>query len=376
MKKILINLFNLFFKIFKVKNNKIIFQSSPDKIDGNPYALYKYIKDNCPDEFETRWLISKKTDISLVDKKDCSYSRTFRYFYDLATSKYWIRSHFNGSILKKKKNQIYLQLWHGAGEFKKCGYDIEDKLPIDKRKPLEYIEECNCFLAAEKYVASTMKTSIGFNKPIEEFGMCRTDYLVNLNKKEIEILKKKYNLLKNKKTILYAPTFRDNNLDNNNYELPILSLKDNKDVNVIICLHPLVAKSLKITKLPDNFYNYSGVDIIELLTISDVLITDYSSTIFDYSILERPIIFYMYDIDEYLKYRAFYLDYKKDLPGPIIKTENELYDSIKNIDEIEKKYRKQLKNFNKKYNYMNDGHVNERIVNKIKENYFDKYIGE
>ena len=374
MKKVIIDLFNLFFKLFKVKKNKIIFQSSPDKIDGNPYALYKYIKENCPNDFETRWLITDKTDISLVDKKECSYSRTFRYYYDLATAKYWIRSHFTGSILRKKKNQVYLQLWHGWGNFKKCGYDIEDKIPLKDRKPVSYVSECTCYLAAEKYIASCMRTSIGFDKPIEEFGMGRTDYLVNLDQKEIDRLKKKYNLPKNKKTILYAPTFRDNNLENDNFELPILSLKNNKNINVIVCLHPIVAKSLKINKLPSNFYNFSGIDITELSIISDALITDYSSTIFDYSILEKPMIFYMYDIDEYLKYRAFYLDYKKDLPGPIVKTEKELYNLIENIDKVEKEYKKKLMDFKKKYNYMNDGHINERIVNKIKENYFDKYL--
>lgn len=374
MKKVIIDLFNLFFKLFKVKKNKIIFQSSPDKIDGNPYALYKYIKENCPNDFETRWLITDKTDISLVDKKECSYSRTFRYYYDLATAKYWIRSHFTGSILRKKKNQVYLQLWHGWGNFKKCGYDIEDKIPLKDRKPVSYVSECTCYLAAEKYIASCMRTSIGFDKPIEEFGMGRTDYLVNLDQKEIDRLKKKYNLPKNKKTILYAPTFRDNNLENDNFELPILSLKNNKNINVIVCLHPIVAKSLIINKLPSNFYNFSGIDITELSIISDALITDYSSTIFDYSILEKPMIFYMYDIDEYLKYRAFYLDYKKDLPGPIVKTEKELYNLIANIDKVEKEYKKKLIDFKKKYNYMNDGHINERIVNKIKENYFDKYL--
>lgn len=374
MKKVLINIFNLFFKLFKVRNNKIVFQSSPDKIDGNPYALYKHIKENCPNDFNIRWLITKKTDISLVEKKECSYSRTFKYYYDLATSKYWVRSHFNGSILKKKPNQIYLQLWHGWGNFKKCGYDIDNKIPLKDRKPLSYISECNCYLAAEKYIASAMKTSIGFNKPIEEFGMGRTDYLVNLDEKEINRLKKKYNLPHNKKTILYAPTFRDNNIENDDYELPILSLKNNKNINVIVCLHPIVAKSLKIKELPSNFYNFSGVDIIELLIISDLLITDYSSTIFDYSILEKPMIFYMYDIDEYLKYRGFYLNYKKDLPGPIIKNEKELFESISNIEEIEKNYKEKLKKFKEKYNYMNDGHINERIVKKMKENYFDKYL--
>lgn len=374
MKKIIIEIFNMFFSIFKVKNNKIIFQSSPDKIDGNPYALYKYIKDNCPNEFEVRWLITKKTDTSLVSKKECTYSRTFRYFYDLATAKYWVRSHFTGSILRKKKNQIYLQLWHGWGNFKKCGYDIKNDIPLEKRKPSPIMRECNCYLAAEKYIADTMKSSIGYNNPIEEFGMGRTDYLVNLTKKDIKKIKDKYNLPKNKKIILYAPTFRDKNMENADYNLPIMSLGTDKDIVVLVSLHPMVAKKIKLDKLPNNFLNYSDVDIIELLIVSDCLITDYSSSIFDYSILEKPMIFYMYDIDEYLKTRGFYLDYKKDLPGPIVKDEKSLLRVIKELDQIDKKYHKDILNFKKKYNYLNDGHVNERIVKRIRENYFDKYI--
>lgn len=374
IKKIFIEIFNYFFSVFKVKNNKIIFQSSPDKIDGNPYALYKYIKDNCPDDFEVRWLVTKKTDISLIEKKECTYSRTFRYFYDLATAKYWVRSHFTGSILRKKQNQIYLQLWHGWGNFKKCGYDIKNDIPLDERIPSPNMRECDCYLAAEKYIASAMKSSIGYNRPIEEFGMGRTDYLVNLTKEDIEKIKNKYKLPKGKKIVLYAPTFRDENMDNSDYELPIMSLGNLNDIVVLVSMHPMVAKKIKLDKLPHNFYDYSSIDIIELLILSDCLITDYSSSIFDYSILEKPMIFYMYDVEEYLKTRGFYLDYEKDLPGPIVKDENSLLNVVKNLDEVEKKYFNDIIEFKKKYNYLNDGHVNERIVNNIKKNYFDKYI--
>lgn len=364
--KTIANIFNFLCSLFKINDKKIVFQAISNKIDGNPYAIYKYIKENCPNDFITIWLIPKDADISMLEKGDYAYNKTFAFFYHLTTAKYWIRSHCNGSVIKKKKNQVYLQTWHGAGNFKKCGYDITNET---NRIPAEFVQEWDYFLAPDSYNVEAIHSSCGYNNKSLVVGMARTDMLLKVNKDIILETKKRFKLPLNKQLILYAPTFRDNDLETDDYSFPLKNISRVKNSIFLIRLHPLISQKIKKVKLPNNCIDVGHIsDILDLLIISDVLITDYSSSIYDYSILNRPILFYAYDYDEYVKVRGgFYLDYKKDLPGPIVYSEQDLISKINDMEKIKKEYKNKLKDFNIKYNYMNDGHVSERIVKLIKE---------
>lgn len=182
-------------------------------------------------------------------------------------------------------------------------------------------------------------------------------------------------LSKNKKIILYAPTFRDFELDYDCITLPINKLKKLKNYIILIRLHPLVRKCID-----ENIFNNSNFvnvcdypDASDLLSIADILITDYSSIFFQFGVLDKPIIFYPYDYDKYISERGgFYLNYKKDLPGILVYDEDNLYNTILNIDIIFKKYRRKLDKFNKKYNEYSDGFACKRFVDKLNSGYFDE----
>ena len=106
-------------------------------------------------------------------------------------------------------------------------------------------------------------------------------------------------------------------------------------------------------------------DVNDCYIMSDLIITDYSSVFFDYANLKRPMIFYMYDLEEYKgKLRDFYFDLE-ELPGPIVKTQLELEDEILNIKEYEEKYGEKYKKFNDKFNYLDDGQASKRVIKKI-----------
>ena len=101
---------NLIFKIFKVQDNKIVFESGRDLIDGNAKAIYDYIKDNRIDNYKLIWLVSKKTDISDIRKNEYAYYKTLRGYYHIATSKYWLKNQSLNSLLKKKDNVPFREL--------------------------------------------------------------------------------------------------------------------------------------------------------------------------------------------------------------------------------------------------------------------------
>lgn len=365
MRKLASFLLNFIFKFTKIQENKILFESGRGKVDGNPLAVYRYIKSNCPKRFKTIWLVEKGTDVSSLNKGDYFYYKTFKGYYHLATSKYWIRSQSFGSLLNKRKDQVYIQLWHGAGALKKMGYDVNDEV---NRPPMQYVKDWDYYIASDPYGAKIMRSSTGYNKEILTLGMARFDLIKNASKEYINKIKKHLNIEDNKKMIvLYAPTFRDYELKENKLDLKINNLANSENILLMLRVHPLVNNKLKDTKFNDNILNVSDYpDINDLLLITDVLISDYSGTIFDFALLQRPILFYAYDYDKYVNCRGgFYLDYKKDLPGPIAYTEEQLISTVNNIDKIKSEYKEKLYNFNEKYNKYSDGLVCKKIVDRI-----------
>ena len=205
---------------------------------------------------------------------------------------------------------------------------------------------------------------------IEE-GYPRNDFLYNFKTEDVIKVKEKLNIPSGKKVILYAPTWRDNQHNSNmgytyktevNFDL--LKEKLQNDYIILFRAHYLVANSFDFEKYKGFIYDVSRVDDInDLYIISDMLITDYSSVFFDYANLKRPIVFYMYDFEEYRdELRGFYIDIK-ELPGKITKTETELIEAIDNTKEFiyDEKYRK----FNEKFNYLDDGQAAKRVVEKL-----------
>ena len=135
---------------------------------------------------------------------------------------------------------------------------------------------------------------------------------------------------------------------------------------ILFRAHYLVANEFDFEKYKGFIYDVSNVeDINKLYIISDVLVTDYSSVFFDYANLKRPILFYMYDLDDYKNnMRDFYIDLE-DLPGPIVEKEEDLYKEIKNIDKYFDKYKEKYEKFNKRFNYLDDKNSSKRALEKI-----------
>ena len=168
--------------------------------------------------------------------------------------------------------------------------------------------------------------------------MPRNDVLYNTTEEEIENIKTRLNLPKDKKVILYAPTWRDSKDGGNSYQIkPPMSLdlwqeKLGNEYVLLFRAHHYTSTLLGV-EFNDFVLDYSSYpNINDLLKISDILISDYSATIFDYSILERPIICFSYDFEEYVVERGFAMDYKKELGSMMASTENEVFDKILNLD--------------------------------------------
>ena len=330
----LLSFFLKFIGLFiKIDNNLIIFNSFGGKrYDDSPKAIYLYMKSN--PKYKNYKLIWSLDDPSIVDNSVlCVKNNTMKFFITALKAKYWItNSSLERGLKFKKKKTIYINTWHGTA-LKKLGNDLD-------AKNMKFItSKADIYYAQSKYDVDIFNKSFNWEKDkIKIVGLPRNDELVNINNNEIIDIKNRIKLPLDKKIILYAPTFREFDYDKNGCFLkPPIDIKkwNNKLSNDYIILfraHYEVNKVLNIKN--DGFiYDMSNYpNLNELLKISDILISDYSSIMIDYSILERPIYAYTYDYEIYNQKRGLYIDLNNTLPNGITKNEDELLNEIINCD--------------------------------------------
>lgn len=185
----------------------------------------------------------------------------------------------------------------------------------------------------------------------------------------IDNIKKSHGIPLDKKVVIYAPTWRDDQFFakakykfSTALDLEKLKRELSDEYVLILRMHYLVADDIDLTGYEDFAYNISTGDITQLYLISDILVTDYSSVYFDYAVLKRPMVFFMYDIDDYRdRLRGFYLDVDDFVPGPIVKTNEELAREIK----MASSENKDLKRFLKQFCELEDGEAAKRVCEKV-----------
>ncbi len=284
----------------------------------------------------------------------------------LATAKYvFLNDNFMPMAdLNFSKEAVITQLWHAEGAFKKFGLSapLTDGVADREKKCSEKLTYVIC---SSKNVVPVYSEAFGIDEEkILPLGAPRIDLLLSeRNIKELRnTFDEKHPECKNRKLILYAPTFRENG-DADKKLLDNIDMKKFNDelgdeYSLLIKLHPQINSSKPVEGAVDVT---KGHDIGELTLISDMLITDYSSACMDFALLSKPCIFFAFDLEEYEKERSFYFDYEEYVPGEVAKTFDEVIEAIKNPRKSEDKLRS-FRDFNFDYSDCKNA---ERIYNKI-----------
>ncbi|MFP3125344.1 CDP-glycerol glycerophosphotransferase family protein [Ectobacillus funiculus] len=364
------------------KNNLVMFESYLGKqYSCNPRALYEYLQEN-HFGFELVWSVDKRY-TKQFEQQNIPYVQRFsiRWFYLMARASYWITNSRMPLWIPKPKHTVYVQTWHGT-PLKKLAADMEEvHMPgttTEKYKENFYKESrsWDYLLSPNSYSTAIFKRAFQFEKEMIESGYPRNDVLYQKNHSQyIDSLKEQYGLPKDKKVILYAPTWRDDQFYGKGQykfdlqlDLTLLQKKLGDQYIILLRMHYLVVEQMDITGFKGFAFDFSHVaDINEIYLLSDLLITDYSSVFFDYANLKRPIIFYAYDIESYRdKLRGFYFDLEKEAPGPVIETTEQVLEAIREYEknglcEFEEKY----KRFYNGYCYLEDGNSSKRAAEQI-----------
>ena len=372
------------YKMVKVDPKLVIFIAFHGRgYSDNPRAIYEAMRQDPRFEgYRFIWFIKKhkQKQITIPGAEVKEYF-SFSYFYYMSKAKYWIINCKMPDYIAKKEEQVYLQTWHGT-PLKRLAHDIEAAEDMTfYRSAVSFaqmtqsydidVARYNYMISPNRFCTEVFQSAFRIQRErLIETGYPRNDFICNTTKEEMERLKEKYQLPKDKKIVLYAPTWRDNSYVASGYTFELKAdfhkWKEilGEEYIVVFKPHYLIINTYeKDSSLQGFLYSIPAeADIRELYVISDMLITDYSSVFFDYAILKRPIYFYMYDIEEYANdLRGFYLDIHKDLPGDIYTNEDELLAAVKQDAYDETAYQA----FYERFCSCEDGKAAKRVIDIV-----------
>lgn len=344
----------------------------------NPRYLTEYLLEHHPD-FEIFWVFRKGVDTSDVDPRvRVVRFRTWNYLKLMATAEFLVtnsRTEPYRIYWHKRPMQKYLMLWHGGVALKKIERDAEDMLGYGYvRKAKIDSHTADLMISGCRMHTELIRAAFWYDGEVLERGIPRNDIFFNKERREQSRLSVEaaYNIPSDSRIVLYAPTFR-RSMSMEPYHIDwarvlgvLRRMYGTERVTVIVRMHPNLIGKVDISSL----VAYDGVvdgtlyhDMQELLTTADMLITDYSSSMFDFTMQRRPCLLYATDVAEYD--RGYYFDFK-DLPFPLAESEDELVALIENFD-MEAYAAKLDDFFTHRVGLVEDGHAAEALAAWINE---------
>ena len=342
LKKVIFRIISLILSVFPVKRNRVFFLSFyGNSYSDNPKAISEALFEKYGHDFEYVWTVAsnevKKTMPPYV--KTCRYN-SIRMVYYMATSKVWVSNFCLPKGTYKKKSQYYIQTWHGDKAFKKIMHDVPSR--DGSEKWLFETDNADLMVAGSDYGEKQFRTAFLYKGEILKLGTPRNDLFFKDTIEKQKKVRGQFHCDSNVKIIMYAPTFRREN-KNGAFEayfdfekaLTILERVTGGTWKMMVRMHsadnrkPIGIDQQRCIDVSDY------PDVNELLLITDVLITDFSSIAGDFALTNRLILLYQYDCNAYFsKDRELYFDIEE---SPYFHTSNEkeLYGFLENIGRID-----------------------------------------
>ncbi|MFJ6694702.1 CDP-glycerol glycerophosphotransferase family protein [Streptomyces sp. NPDC091272] len=298
------------------------------------------------------------------------------WYEALAASRYIVANNHLPDWFERREDQVVVQTWHGT-PLKKIGHDIEAVHFADRRylERLEQeVKQWSVLVSPNSFSTPILRRAFGFEGELLTTGYPRNDLLLGADsERRAAQVRRRIGLPEGKKVIMYAPTWRDDQFyAPGRYKFDFrIDLEEARaelaaDHVLLVRRHPNVVDP--VPEAGDGFvWDVSEYpDMAELALITDVMVTDYSSLMFDYAVTGRPILFFTYDLEHYRDtLRGFYFDFERSAPGPLLSTSAELIRAVRDIDQVSRVYRARYRWFQQQFCDYDDGGASGRLLDRI-----------
>lgn len=369
------------YKTIEVDENYILYQvRDGQSMTDSPYAIFKYLMEHqAYQKYIHIWVVASQKMQKAYSKKFNKYKNvkfivkeSDDYLHYLAKCKYLINNATFPTYFTKKPNQVYVNTWHGT-PLKSMGLDIKDNL-LESQNTIRNFLSSDYIISPNQHTTDILKKAFKLEElnddAILEIGYPRIDATLKAQSETvIQKLKKQGLKMTNAPILLCSPTWRghtvstpEDNIEEMEEMIEVLNKKT--DYQVLLKVHPFIYRKAEGNKKLKKYLVNDTFDTNELLSIVDLLVTDYSSIFFDYLVTNKPIIFYTPDYEDYEENRGFYLPVDS-LPGPSVHSIETLVDTVNHQQNILTQYNDNYRAYQQKFANYDDGHVTERVVNKV-----------
>jgi CDP-glycerol glycerophosphotransferase len=343
----------------RVDAETVLFESWQGAYSDNPRAISEGLTRRRPD-LSRRW----------ATEADGLPPNSRQYLAALGRARYLVTNLHMPAYYRKKPGTLYLQTWHGT-PLKRIGFDIgRPAFPARKRFEDDLrrdVARWDVLISPNRFSTDVFRRAFGYDGRIVETGYPRNDVLRSPEAGQIrETVRRRLGLSNGTRAVLYAPTWRDN--ESFSLELDLEQLRSRLGDGWIVLLraHTRVADTVD-PRASGGAVNVSAYpDIRDLYLAADVLVTDYSSVMFDFAVTGKPMLFYTYDLAEYRdEIRGFYFDFEREAPGPLLATTEEVTDALEGLDSAESRYAEPYAQFLQRFCYLEDGRASERVIDAV-----------
>lgn len=372
MKEVFYNILYIIFSLFPIKRKILFISYYGSQYGCSPKYLSEYAVKIYPD-WDVVWAFTEPEKHQVENVRKIKY-HSIRYFLELYTSRVIITNYRMPVDYHKRKGQYYVMTWHSSLRLKKIEKDVESSLPASYVKLAKAdSRKIDLLLSGCKFSNQIFKRAFWYDGKILQSGTPRCDIFYSKDiDKRIDAIKERLGVKKTSKILLYAPTFRkgdDLSVYNIDFEhlTKVLTACTGLEWTVLVRLHPHLQNLSKeyVLKQKNVIDTTTYDDIQELLLVADLLITDYSSLMFDFLETKRPCFLYTPDLKEYQKQdRSLYFDIM-DLPFPTSMSQDELEYKIQSFDQ--KEYSNSINKFMEGIGSYEDGNASKRVTEYIEK---------
>lgn len=358
---------------------KIVFFSFARYADHGKYISERLLEMRT--DIDVVWALNNMDDILPERARKIPAGNTREYIYEMETAGIWIYNTLPPDYIEKRKEQVFIETKHWSSVTLKRFF-LDASTITDVESDVSYWEKACSFIdyiiTGSDFDTQSCRRGFHFNKDVIQIGSPRSDalFLPDFNKEKVSAY---YNLKSGIKIALYAPTYRYSKTETTlhipetraidlDYEkvLNALKEKDDNDWVIMLRLHPGHEDDVRKLNLPDYIIDVSPyADVQELISACDILISDYSSIMFEPAFVKKPVFLFATDKKEYIdKEYDLLIDYDT-LPFPIAESNEELINNIECF--VQTDYEKKVNDFMNKYGVHEDGHASERAAEFISE---------
>jgi CDP-glycerol glycerophosphotransferase len=305
-------------------------------------------------------------------------SGTEDYYEALARSRYLIANDDMGTAYQKRDGQVYVQTWHGT-PLKRIGFDIGRPRFISGTRYFDVLTEdvakWDLLISPNPFSTQIMRGAFRYTGEILESGYPRNDVMQSGDAGCVAAdVRRRLGLAEGKRVVLYAPTWRDDQYyASGRYRFDFrLDLERARqelgdDHVFLIRGHHHMAEDVPTGTRPDFAINVTAYpDISELLLVTDILVTDYSSVMFDFAPTGRPMLFFTYDLEQYRDdLRGFYFNFEAEAPGPLLASSDDVIAAIADIDAVSARHQASYGRFRAKFCPLDDGKAAARVCDCV-----------